>query len=86
MCHYNYFKAIVGGKISHLKFCNNTAIEKENLNWKVIASATFSLKKSHVTKRHVDVIKVVWKKDKASTSAENVYETTANIQASGKDD
>ena len=54
MCHYNYFKTIVGGKISHLKFCNNTAIEKENLNWKVIASAIFSLKKSHVTKRHVE--------------------------------
>ena len=94
--YYSYFNTVRSGKISNLKFCNDTAkklitvlhkkIEKENLNWKVIASEIFSLKKSHVTKRHIDVIKIFWKKDKASGSAENVYATTANIQASGQDD
>ena len=61
-------------------------IGKENLNWKVIESQIFSLKKSNVTKRHIDVIEVFWKKRKASVSAENVYATTANIQASGQCD
>ena len=42
--------------------------------------------KSHITKRHIDVIRNFWNKHKASASAENVYITTANIQASGKDD
>ena len=58
----------------------------KNLNWKVIANEIFSLKKSHVTKRHIDVIKIFWKKHKAPATAENVYATTANIQASGQDD
>ena len=66
MSHYSYFKTVGAGKISHLKFCNDNAkkritvshkkIGKENLNWKVIASEIFSLKKSHVSKRHIDVI------------------------------
>ena len=68
-----------------LPFCKKK-IGKVNLNWKVIASEIFSLKKSHVTKRHIDVIKSFWKKHKVSASAENVYATTANIQTSGKDD
>ena len=68
-----------------LPFCIKK-IGKENLNWKVIASEIFSLKKSHVTKRHIAVIKVFWKKHKASANAKNIYATTANIQTSGKDD
>ena len=60
MSCYSYFKTVGGGKISHLKFCNDTAkklitvlhkkIGKENLNWKVAASEIFSLKKSRGTK------------------------------------
>ena len=61
-------------------------IGKGNLNWKVIASEIFSLKKSHVTKQHIDVINFFWKKHKASASVEKVHATTANILASGKDD
>lgn len=67
-------RLITGGKISHLKFCNDTPkkliailhqkIGKENLNWKVCASEIFLLKKSHVTKRHIDVIILFWKKYK----------------------
>ena len=45
----------------------------------------FSLKKSHVTKRHNDIIKIFWKKHKTSPSAKNIYGTTANIKTSGKD-
>ena len=62
-----------------LPFCIKK-IGKENLNWKVIASEIFSLKKSHVTKRHIAVIKIFWKKHKASANAKNIYATTANIQ------
>ena len=89
MSRYSYFKTVGVGKTSHLKFCNDTAkklitvlhkkVGKENLNWKVIASKIFSLKKSHGTKQHIDVIKFFWKKHNALASAKNIYPTTPNI-------
>ena len=86
MSCYSYFKTVGGDNAKKLITALHKKIGKENLNWKVIAREIFSIKKSHVTKRHIDVIKFFWKKHKASASVKNIYATTANTQTSGKDD